>query len=64
MNTMETIFLVVLSSVALGLFILLLARTIDRRQVKRHEKIKQDHLKALNKELDKSPTKSDKNKKQ
>ena len=42
MNTIETIFLV-------GLMILVsvLAFYIDKSQVKRHEKIKQDHLKSL-----------------
>ena len=42
MNTIETIFLV-------GLFLIVyaLAFQIDKSQVKRHEKIKQDHLKSL-----------------
>ena len=42
MNTIETIFLV-------GLFVIVyvLAFAIDYKQVKRHEKIKRDHLKSL-----------------
>ena len=42
MNTIETIFLA-------GLFVIVyaLAFAIDYGQVKRHEKIKQDHLKSF-----------------
>ena len=47
MNTIETIFTVILCSMSLGLFILSVSKNIDRRQLKRHEKIKKDHLKSL-----------------
>jgi preprotein translocase subunit YajC len=41
MNTIETIFLVLMFVI-----VYVLAFAIDHRQVKRHEKIKQDHLKS------------------
>ena len=41
MNTIETIFLV-----GLLVIVAVLPFYIDRRQVKRHKKIKQDHLKS------------------
>ena len=44
MNTIETIFTVILCSMSLGLFVLLISKNIDLSQVKRHEKIKKDHL--------------------
>jgi hypothetical protein len=47
MNTIETIFTVILFSMSLGLFILSVSKKIDRSQVERHKKIKQDHLKSL-----------------
>lgn len=42
MNTIETIFLVLMFVIVYAL-----AFAIDYGQVKRHEKIKQDHLKSL-----------------
>jgi hypothetical protein len=42
MNTIGIIFLV-----ALLIIITVLALVIDYRQIKKHEKIKQDHLKSL-----------------
>ncbi len=51
MNTIETIFTVILFSMSLGLFVLSVSKIIDRSQVKRHKKIKQDHLKSLRDEL-------------
>ncbi len=47
MDTIDTVFTVILCSMSLGLFILLISKIIDRRQVKRHKKIKRDHLKSL-----------------
>ena len=51
MNTIETIFTVILFSMSLGLFVLSVSKIIDRSQVKRHKKIKQDHLKSLRDEI-------------
>jgi preprotein translocase subunit YajC len=48
MNRIETIFLF-----SLFLIVTVLAFYIDRSQIKRHKKIKQDYLKSLRDELSK-----------
>ena len=51
MNTIETIFTVILFSMSLGLFVLSVSKKIDRSQIKRHKKIKQDYLNSLRDKL-------------